>query len=65
MFCMGKELKEDLFLYSYEIKDEMTVQAMVTIQKKQIEDDESGDEDDEDDDDDDEAEAQDCNWMKN
>ena len=55
---MGKELKEDLFLYSYEIKDEMTVQAMVTIQKKQSEDDQSEDDDDEDDYDD-EAEAQD------
>ena len=58
MFCMGKELKEDLFLYSYEIKDEMTVQAMVTIQKKQIEDDQSEDDDDEDDYDD-EAESKD------
>ena len=58
MFCMGKELKEDLFLYSYEIKDEMTVQAMVSIQKKQIEDDQSEDDDDEDDYDD-EAESKD------
>ena len=25
MFAMGKELKDDLFLYSYEIPNEMTV----------------------------------------
>ena len=25
MFCLGKELKDDLFLYSYDIKEEMTV----------------------------------------
>jgi len=28
-FCLGKELKDDLFLYSYDIKDEMAVQAMI------------------------------------
>ena len=28
MFCMGKELKDELFLYSYDIVDEMTVQVM-------------------------------------
>jgi Ubiquitin family len=28
-FYSGKELKEDLFIYSYDIKDEMTVQAMI------------------------------------
>jgi Ubiquitin family len=28
LFCMGKELKDDLFLYSYEIADEMVLQAM-------------------------------------
>jgi hypothetical protein len=28
LFCLGKELKDDLFLYSYEIKDEMVIQAM-------------------------------------
>jgi len=28
-YCLGKELKSDLFLYSYDIKDEMTVQAMI------------------------------------
>lgn len=28
---MGKELKDNLFLYSYEIKDEMTVQAMIKM----------------------------------
>lgn len=29
MFCLGKELKDDLFLYSYDIMDEMTVQVMI------------------------------------
>jgi len=29
LFCLGKELKDDLFLYSYDIKDEMVIQAMV------------------------------------
>lgn len=29
MFCLGKELKDDLFLFSYDIIDEMTVQAMI------------------------------------
>lgn len=29
MFCLGKELKDDLFLYSYDIFDEMTVQAQI------------------------------------
>ena len=29
MFCLGKELKDDLFLYSYDIADEMTVQVMI------------------------------------
>lgn len=28
LFCMGKELKEDLFLYSYDINEDMVVQAM-------------------------------------
>lgn len=27
-FCLGKELQDDLFLYSYDVKDEMTIQAM-------------------------------------
>lgn len=27
-FCLGKELKDDLYVYSYDIKDEMTIQAM-------------------------------------
>jgi len=27
-FCMGKELKDDLFLYSYDINEDMVVQAM-------------------------------------
>lgn len=25
MFCLGKELKDELFLYSYDLNDEMTV----------------------------------------
>jgi Ubiquitin family len=29
MFCLGKELKDELFLYSYDIQDEMTVQVMI------------------------------------
>ena len=29
MFCLGKELKDDLFLYTYDIIDEMTVQVMI------------------------------------
>ncbi len=29
LFFAGKELKEDLFIYSYDIKDEMTIQAMI------------------------------------
>lgn len=28
LFCLGKELKDELFLYSYDLIDEMTVQAM-------------------------------------
>ena len=28
-FCMGKELKNDMYLYSYDIQDEMTIQAMI------------------------------------
>ena len=28
-FYAGKELKEDFYIYSYDIKDEMTVQVMV------------------------------------
>lgn len=28
-FCLGKELKDDLHIYTYDIKDEMTVQAMI------------------------------------
>lgn len=28
MFCLGKELKDDLFLYSYDIIDEMAIQVM-------------------------------------
>jgi len=27
-FCMGKELKDDLYLYSYDINEDMVVQAM-------------------------------------
>ena len=29
MFCLGKELRDELFLYSYDIMDEMTVQVMI------------------------------------
>ena len=29
-FCMGKELKDDLYLYSYDIASDMVVQAMFT-----------------------------------
>ncbi len=29
MFCLGKELKDELFLYTYDIIDEMTVQVMI------------------------------------
>ena len=29
LFCLGKELKDDLFLYSYDMVDELTVQAMI------------------------------------
>ena len=28
LFCLGKELKDDLFLFSYEIADEMAIQVM-------------------------------------
>ena len=28
-FCMGKELKNELFLYSYDMIDNMVVQAMI------------------------------------
>ena len=27
-FCLGKELMDDLFVYSYELKDEITIQCM-------------------------------------
>lgn len=29
IFCLGKELKDDLFLYSYEIADGIVMQAMI------------------------------------
>ena len=29
MFCLGKELKDDLFLYTYDITDEITIQVMI------------------------------------
>ena len=29
MFAMGKELKDDLFLYSYSIMNESTIQVMI------------------------------------
>ena len=27
-FCLGKELQDDLFLYSYDLKDDITIQCM-------------------------------------
>lgn len=30
MFCLGKELKDDLFLYTYDITDELTIQVMIS-----------------------------------
>ena len=32
---MGKELKDDLFIYSYDIIDESTVQVMITKPKEE------------------------------
>ena len=29
LFCKGEELKNDLFLYSYEIENDMVIQAMI------------------------------------
>ncbi len=29
LFCLGRELKDDFCLYSYDIVDDMTVQAMI------------------------------------
>ena len=29
MFCLGKELSNDLYLYTYDIIDEITVQALI------------------------------------
>lgn len=29
LFCLGKELKDDLFLYSYDIGDDLVMQAMI------------------------------------
>ena len=29
MFCLGKELRDELFLYTYDLVDEMTVQVMI------------------------------------
>lgn len=34
LFCMGKELKNDLFLYSYDIADGMVCQAMIKAAAK-------------------------------
>ena len=28
-FCMGKELKDELFIYSYDLVDDVVVQAML------------------------------------
>ena len=32
-FCMGKELKNELYLYSYDIASDMVVQAMIKKQQ--------------------------------
>lgn len=32
MFAMGKELKDDLFIYSYDIMNESTIQVMIRKQ---------------------------------
>jgi hypothetical protein len=29
IFCMGKELKDDLFMYSYDIVDDVVMQLMI------------------------------------
>jgi hypothetical protein len=29
MFAMGKELKDDLFIYSYDVMNESTIQVMI------------------------------------
>ena len=29
LFCLGKELTDDLFLYSYDIGDDLVCQAMI------------------------------------
>jgi len=29
IFCLGKELKDDLFMYSYDIADEVVMQVMI------------------------------------
>jgi hypothetical protein len=29
MFCLGKELKDEFFLFTYDIIDDMTVQVMI------------------------------------
>ena len=31
-FCMGKELKDELFIYSYDLADNVVVQAMLRSQ---------------------------------
>jgi hypothetical protein len=28
-FCLGKELQDDLYLYSYDLTDEITIQCML------------------------------------
>ena len=33
-FCMGKELQDDLYLYSYDIASDMVVQAMIKAAPK-------------------------------
>ena len=32
LFCMGKELKNELFIYSYDIAEGMVIQAMLRAQ---------------------------------
>ena len=29
MFYMGRELKDDLFVYTYEMKEDLTIQALI------------------------------------
>ena len=29
LFCLGKELKDEMYLYSYDLMDDITVQALI------------------------------------